>query len=156
MLQPLTKGHPLKLMQTHSVLLTAPLLFLAITACGSTATDTGQALTGTVGTINYIIPGNGTVECKADNPDLRPGAGVRVTAPDGTLIGTSTLQAPYRDVPEAPDPSLQDPCVYPFTVAGLPDAEIYQVALASDPDQVVAFTRQDLEDRNWSIQLTFN
>ncbi len=146
----------MKLTRTHSGLLTAPLLFLAITACGSTETSGGQTLTGTVGTINYIIPGNGTVECKADNPDLRPGAGVRVTAPDGTLIGTSTLQAPYRDVPEAPDPSLQDPCVYPFTATGLPDAEIYQVALASDPDQVVAFTRQDLEDRNWSIKLTFN
>jgi hypothetical protein len=150
------KGHPLKLMQTHSVLLTAPLLLLAITACGSAGTSTGQTVTGTVGTINYIIPGNGTVECKADNPDLRPGAGIRVTDPDGTLIGSSALQSPYRDVPEAPDPSLQDPCVYPFTITGLPDAEIYQVALASDPDQVVAFTRQDLEERNWSIQLTIN
>jgi hypothetical protein len=146
----------LKLTRIRSVLLTAPVLLLATTACGSTGTNTERTLTGTVGTINYIMPGNGTVECKADNPDLRPGAGISVTAPDGTLIGTSTLQAPYRDVPEAPDPSLQDPCVYPFTITGLPDTEIYQVALASDPEQVVAFTRQDLEDRNWSIQLTFN
>jgi hypothetical protein len=74
-----------------------------VSACGSTETNAGPTLTGTVGTINDIMPGTGTVECKADNPDLRPGAGVRVTAPDGTLIGTSTLQSPYRDVPEAPD-----------------------------------------------------
>jgi len=108
MFQPETKGQLVIITRPRSVLLSAPLLLLAVSACGSPETGTGQTLTGTVGTINYIIPGDGTVECRPDNPDLRP------------------------------------------------DVDSYQVALASNPDQTVAFTQQDLQDRDWSIQLSFD
>jgi hypothetical protein len=122
----------------------------------SVSGSTERTLTGTIETTRWIGTGEGTNGCQPNDPDLEAGAPIRVTDPDGTLIGTSRLGEPYRFRPEGLDPFYSDSCVLAFEVTGLPDAAIYQVALASDLDQIVSFTRADLEDRNWSIQLTFN
>jgi len=129
---------------------------IGLTACAGIPGGTERTLTGTIETTQWTGTGDNSTGCQPDDPDLKAGAPIRVTDPAGTLIGTSRLGKPYRYRPEGLDPYYSDSCVLPFAVTGLPDAAIYQVALASDLDQVVAFTQQDLEDRNWSIQLTFN
>ena len=129
---------------------------IGLTACAAIPGGTERTLTGTIETTQWTGTGDDTDGCQPSDPDLEAGAPIRVTDPDGTLIGTSRLGQPYRYRPEGLDPFYSDSCVLAFEITGLPDVAIYQVALASDLDQVVAFTRQDLEDRDWSIQLTFN
>ncbi len=136
--------------------LTALATSIGLTACAAIPGGTERTLTGTIETTQWTGTGDDTDGCQPSDPDLEAGAPIRVTDPDGTLIGTSRLGQPYRYRPEGLDPYYSDSCVLTFEITGLPDADIYQIALASDLDQVVAFTRQDLEDRNWSIQLTFN
>jgi len=129
---------------------------IGLTACAAIPGGIERTLTGTIETTRWTGTGDNTTACQPDDRDLKAGAPIRVTDPAGTLIGTSRLGKPYRYRPEGLDPYYSDSCVLPFAVTGLPDVAIYQVALASDPNQVVAFTRQDLEERNWLIKLTFN
>ena len=139
------------------VLAGTAILTVACTAIpGTTST---RNLTGTVSTSDWSSPDGIDTECIAGNgsrpPELKPGDAVLVKGPNGELLGKGELRDPDKDLPL--DPGLLSYCRFPFTITDIPaDLDLYQVALGSDPDRVVVFTRADLDADGWSIALTFN
>ena len=140
-----------------AILAGTALLTVACTSIpGATST---RDLTGTVSTSDWSSPGGIDVECIAGDgsrpPELKPGDAVLVKGPDGELLGKGELGDPDKDLPL--DPGLLSYCRFPFTITDVPaDVDIYQVALGSDPDRVVVFSRADLDANGWSVALTFN
>ena len=133
---------------------------LLMVACTSIPGGTGtRDLTGTVNTSDWSSPEGIDTECIAGNgsrpPELKPGDAVLVKGADGELLGKGQLGNPDKDLPL--DPGLLSYCRFPFAITDIPaDLDLYQVALGSDPDRVVVFSRADLDADNWSIDLTFN
>ena len=140
-----------------AILAGTALLMVACTSIpGGTST---RDLTGTVSTSDWSSPDGIDVECIAGSgmrpPELKPGDAVLVKGPDGELLGKGQLGNPDKDLPL--DPGLRSYCTFPFTITDVPaDLDLYQVALGSDPDRVVVFSRADLDADGWSIDLTFN
>ena len=140
-----------------AILAGTALLTVACTAIpGGTST---RDLTGTVSTSDWSSPDGISTECIAGNgsrpPELNPGDAVLVKGPDGELLGKGELGNPDKNLPL--DPGLLSYCRFPFTITDVPaDLDLYQVALGSDPDRVVVFSRSDLDSNGWSISLVFN
>lgn len=74
--------------------------------------------------------------------DIREGAAVVVMDDAGKTIGTSSL---------GPGRARGGSCVFPFTVAGLPDANDYQVDVSRRG--AVACSRWDLVTSSWEADL---
>jgi hypothetical protein len=129
-------------------------------ACTSIPGGTNtRDLTGTVSTSDWSSPDGIDTECIAGNgsrpPELKLGDAVIVKGPDGELLGKGELRNPDKDLPL--DPGLLSYCRFPFSIADIPaDLDLYQVALGSDPDRVVVFSRSDLDADGWSVALTFS
>ena len=132
---------------------------LAVACTSIPGTTSTRDLTGTVSTSDWTSPDGIDTECIAGDgsrpPELKPGDAVLVKGPDGELLGKGELRNPDKRLFN--DPGIPSLCEFPFTITGIPaDLDLYQVALGSNPDRVVVFTRADLDADGWSIALTFN
>ena len=135
-------------------------LMLTLTACAALPAGAGtRDLHGTVATTRWHVKPGSSTECFDGEgllpPRISPGDPVLVTGPDGQLLGKGALGEPDKVIPN--DLAVPSQCRFPFTIADVPDdLDLYQVALGSDPDRAVVFTRSDLEADNWSVSLTLN
>ena len=140
-----------------AILAATAILMVACTS--SPGTTSTRDLTGTVSTSDWSSPDGINVECIAGNgsrpPELKPRDPVLVKGPDGELLGKGELRDPDKRLFN--DPGIPSLCEFPFTITDVPaDLSLYQVALGSDPDRVVVFSRSDLDADGWSVALTFN
>ena len=133
-------------------------VMLTLTACSAIPAGT-RDLQGTVATTRWHVKPGSSTECFDGEgllpPRISPGDPVLVTGPDGQLLGKGALGEPDKVIPN--DLAVPSQCRFPFTITDVPDdLDLCQVALGSDPDRVVVFTRSDLEADNWSVSLTLN
>jgi hypothetical protein len=77
-------------------------------------------------------------------PDIAPAAPVLVTDTGGTVLARSTLAAGRVE-------STRRGCVYPFTLAGLPRADGYQVKVGRQ--SALTYPAADLAAAGWRVQL---
>lgn len=107
--------------------------------------NTGRSATGQMEALDALIEGE-TFDCSrlyGGYSDIGAGTQVRVTDETGILLATSVLKGGVL--------TLEGGCAFTFNV-DVPEAKMYQFEISRRG--AVAYTREDLEQRGWTVHLS--
>jgi hypothetical protein len=124
---------------------------VALAACSTEATpsaSSSRTISGTLTLLQDQAVGldQGGQHCAGTGPfqDVRPGAELAVTDGSGRVLGTASLVS-LRGALVPPR------CDYSFTIPAVATADSYSIALGER--RLGTFARDDLENRNWEVNL---
>ena len=118
------------------------------------AGDSSHRIVGTFTLTDASNRGDVGDSCRGSGgyTDITPGAQVVVMNQDGTILGTGRLGAgsfvPFRGTTL----TISSKCEFPFTVASLPKAQFYSVAVSHRGE--ITYSFQDLESSRWEVDIT--
>lgn len=154
------------------VVLVLCVVVLGVVGCGGSEAGTSTTTPATTHTLTGGLvlaglgtygrdepPGEGTQggPCHGNQnmgyDDIAAGVPVTVTNQTGEIIGATTLAAGWFNEQETANPG--DPpggCVFPFEVAGLPDATFYSVEVGQRGE--LTYSLSELEAADWTVWST--
>ena len=146
-----------KLAKLHQAWRSIAVASLSIVLCSCSAQSSKYQLSGSILTDIWLpgTQGNRTVgrDCDVSNQgsyrDLAIGTDIRIKNSKGEIIALGKITSGT-----VMNVSGQHYCVVRFSAMDVPDSNFYAVALGSDQRKELTYSKEELVDKNWQLELS--